>query len=107
MALVIKGNRQYTIAEEKIKEYLILGFSQINEKGEIIQPGQAITLKDIKEENATIKAKLAIYQENADKLDQFEEVQKENEDLKAQVAALNGQIADLSAQLETANKGKK
>jgi len=100
MLLVQKGNKQLDIDEIQKGIYLALGFSVVDsETGDIKEAGQATTLNDLKAENTTLKTKLSEYQENASKLDQFEEIQKENEDLKAQVA-------DLAAQLETANKGK-
>ena len=99
MALVIKGNKQLTVAPEKVKEYLSIGYSEIDEEGKVLQVGEATDLKDIKAENDTLKAKLAEYKDNIEKLDQFEEVQKENEALKAE-------NTDLKAQLEAATKGK-
>lgn len=100
MLIVQKGNKQLNIDEIQKDIYLALGFSVIDpETGDIKEAGQATTLNDLKAENATLKTKLSEYQENAAKLDQFEAIQKENEDLKAQVA-------DVTAQLEAANKGK-
>jgi cell shape-determining protein MreC len=87
MALVIKGNKQLTVAPEKVKEYLSIGYSEIDEKGEVLQVGEATDLKDIKAENAYLIAKLAEYKDNIEKLDQLEALQKENEDLKAQLEA--------------------
>ena len=87
MALVIKGNKQLTVAPEKVKEYLSIGYSEIDEKGEVLQVGEATDLKDIKAENDTLKAKLAEYKDNIEKLDQLEALQAENADLKAQLEA--------------------
>ena len=113
MALVIKGNKQLTVAPEKVKEYLSIGYSEIDEKGEVLQVGEATDLKDIKAENDTLKAKLAEYKENSEKLDQLAEVQKENEALKAEKETLVAELellkaenADLKAQLEATAKGK-
>ena len=44
MALVIKGNKQLTVAPEKVKEYLSIGYSEIDEKGEVLQVGEATDL---------------------------------------------------------------
>jgi cell shape-determining protein MreC len=113
MALVIKGNKQLTVAHEKVKEYLSMGYSEIDEEGNVLQVGDATDLKDIKAENDTLKAKLAEYKENVEKLDQFEEIQKENEDLKAEKETLVAELEPLKAenvslkeQLEAAAKGK-
>lgn len=94
--VVIKGNRQLTIQDEQLSEMLAKGYSRIDEKGEILEHGAATELKDIKAENDTLKAKLAEYKDNSEKLDQFEALEKENTELKAQAEALNVQIAELS-----------
>jgi cell division protein FtsB len=76
MPKVIKGNRQLTVAEEKVNEFLTLGWSLINDKGDIIEVGQATDLKSIKAENDTLKAELAKLKAENDKL------KKENAKLK-------------------------
>jgi predicted nuclease with TOPRIM domain len=86
MPKVLKGNKQLTVAEEKVNEFLQMGYNLIDDEGKIVKAGQATTLKDIKAENDTLKAK-------------YSELEKENEALKAQAA-------DLTAQLEAATKGK-
>lgn len=87
MIQVIKGNVQLTINEDKLDEFLKLGYSQIDEKGEIVKAGQATTLKEIKEENMTLKAELAKYQ--AINLEEIEAIKAENETLKAELEAAN------------------
>ena len=87
MALVIKGNKQLTVAPEKVKEYLSIGYSEIDEEGKVLQVGEATDLKDIKAENDTLKAKLAEYKDNIEKLDQLEALQAENANLKTQLEA--------------------
>jgi len=68
----------------------------VDEKGEISELGDATTFKGIKSEMETLKAKLAEYKANSEKLDQVEALEKENTELKAQVEALNAQIAELN-----------
>ena len=87
MAFVLKGNKQLTVLDEKVTEFLKMGYSEVNKEGEILQVGEATDLKDIKAENDTLKAKLAEYKENIDKLDQCEAIQAENVELKAQLEA--------------------
>ena len=87
MALVIKGNKQLTVAAEKVNEYLSIGYSEIDEDGKVLQVGEATDLKDIKAENDTLKAKLAEYKDNIEKLDQLEALQAENANLKTQLEA--------------------
>lgn len=119
MALVIKGNKQLTVATEKVKEYLSIGYSEIDEEGKILRVGEATDLKDIKAENADLKAKLAEYQtvsleeieaikssqealiaESSNKDIEIDTLRKENEALKAE-------NANLKEQLEAATKKTK
>lgn len=98
MPVVMKGNKQLTVAEHKIKEFLAIGYSLIDEEGKIVQAGNATSLTEIKSENATLKAELAKYQ--SINLEEIEAIKAENETLKAQ-------IEDLTSQLEAAaKKGK-
>ena len=87
MIVVQKLNKQLRINEDAKEMYLALGYSVVNEKGEIEEAGQATSLAEIKEENATLKANLA-------------QVLKEKE-------ALNAENADLKAQLEAVTKKTK
>lgn len=89
MVVMQKANRQIFANENEVNLYLAQGFSQLDEKGEIVKAGEATDLADIKAENATLKIKLAEYKDNSEKLDQFEALQKENEDLKVQLEAAN------------------
>jgi hypothetical protein len=57
MPLVQRDNRQLKVSEDKLEEFLTLGYSQINDEGKIITPGKAITYEDIKAENETLKSK--------------------------------------------------
>jgi len=84
MLVVQKGNKQLNIEEIQKDVYLALGYSVVNEKGEVEEAGQATTLADLKAENTTLKEKLT---ENAEKLDQLEALQAENSSLKEQLEA--------------------
>ena len=75
MPKVIKGNVQLTIEEHKIDEFLKLGYSLIDENGNITKVGEATTLEAIKAENATLKTELT-------------KVKAENEKLKKENAKL-------------------
>lgn len=76
MPKVLKGNKQLTVAEEKVGEFLQLGYSLIDEKGNIVKAGEATSLKELKEENNTLKAELA-------------KLKAENYNLKSQVEVSN------------------
>lgn len=96
MIIVQQGNKQLKVDEASKEVYLALGYSVIDEDGEITELGNATTFKGIKSEMETLKSKLAEYKANSEKLDQFEAIQKENEELKAANETLNAQIAELS-----------
>jgi cell shape-determining protein MreC len=98
--VVQKGNKQLRIPEEAKDMYLSLGYSVIDEEGEIVEAGHATDLAAIKAENNTLKSKLSEYQENAEKLEKVAE-------LEAKVAEYEKANADLSAQLEAATKKSK
>lgn len=79
MAQVMKGNKQLTINEDKVREFLELGYSLIDKEGNIVKAGMATSLKEIKEENATIKSEI-----NKLKLEN-EKLKIENDTLKKQL----------------------
>ncbi len=58
MALVVKGNTEFTIPEEKVKEYLEMGYSQIDYKGKVIQNGNPKTPDDYNHLVSELKAKV-------------------------------------------------
>lgn len=99
MPKMIKANKELNVADEKVVEFLKLGYSQIDEDGKIVKVGEATDLKDIKAENDTLKAKLAEYQENAEKIEKVAE-------LEAKLAEYEKANQELAAQLEEA-KAKK
>ena len=100
MLIVQQGNKQLRINETDKDVYLALGYNVLDEEGKVIELGNAVSTSAIKAENTSLKAKLAEYKDNIEKLDQLAEVQKENEALKAE-------NADLKAQLEAATKKTK
>ena len=56
MIIVQQGNKQLKIDEASKGIYLALGYSVIDEKGEITELGNATTFKGIKSEMETLKA---------------------------------------------------
>lgn len=89
MAQVMKGNRQITINEDKIEEFLIMGYSLIDEKGDIIKAGNAVTFKDLKVENETLKTELAKLKESNLNSEEIEALRAENESLKKDIKKLS------------------
>ncbi len=84
--IVQKGNKQLTIDDNALDSYLELGFSEVNEKGNVVTNGKATTLKDVQAENSTLKAELAKYQ--SINLEEVETIKTENESLKAELEKL-------------------
>lgn len=82
MVIVQKGNKQLKINEEAKEMYLSLGFSVIDENGDIKEAGHATDLAAIKAENDTLKAELAKYQ--SINLEEIEAIKTENVTLKTE-----------------------
>lgn len=78
MPVVMKGNKQLTVEEHKVKEFLGMGYSLIDEDGNITQAGNATSLAEIKAENLTLKAELTKYKS----------IEAENAALKAEIEEL-------------------
>lgn len=76
MPLVIKGNKQLTVDEYKVKEFLQLGYSEIDEKGKIIQKAVPTNLSEFKEAYKTVCVENDSLKKEIDKL------KKENAKLK-------------------------
>lgn len=50
MAIVEKGNKVLRISDEKIEEYLKMGYCQIDENGKVKRKSTAMTLDGLKQE---------------------------------------------------------
>lgn len=59
MALVKRGNCEYTIADHLVEEYLAKGYSLLDEKGKVIREKTPVNLEDFKLQNAELKNKVA------------------------------------------------
>lgn len=57
MAIVKKANRQLTVEEHKIDDYIARGYDQIDTTGELLRKGDPVTLNDYKREYAILKKK--------------------------------------------------
>lgn len=94
MIQVQRGNKQLTISETSLEQYLTMGYSQIDEKGNVIKPGDAVITADIKAENKTLKAQLT-------------KLQEENKILKEENKELKSEIKDLKKSDEDPAAGEK
>jgi FtsZ-binding cell division protein ZapB len=101
MPNVIKGNRELTVAEEKVDEFLQLGYNLIDSEGKIVQTGNAITLKDVRAENDTLKVKYAELKVK------YETLKVEDEALKVEDEALKVENEKIKAENEALKKQKK
>lgn len=80
MARVIKKNKQLRVSEEKLEEFLAMGYSRIDDNGEVITVGKATTLAGYEAENNSLKV------ENAELKKEIENIKAENSKLKASIA---------------------
>ena len=83
MALVKRANCERIVPDEKVNEFLALGYSLIDKDGTVLKKGKAqskedllVAYKDAQAENADLKA------ENV-------KLKEENDSLKAEIEALN------------------
>lgn len=93
MKIVMKKNKQLKIPDEKLEEFLEMGYSRIDENGEVIIAGKATTLAGYKAENNFLKA------ENV-------ELKKEIENLKAENAKLKENNSGKDKDQEKKSKSK-
>lgn len=77
MVIVIKKNKQLQVADEKLAEFIEMGYSQIDENGKVIQQGKANTIAAYETENNLLKV------ENTKLKKEIEKLKAENEQLKA------------------------
>lgn len=94
MLTVQRGNKQLTISEQALPQFLGMGYSQIDENGKIVKQGEAKTEADLKAENNTLKAEI-------DKL------KSENETLKAENDTLKAENVELKEANSDDKKSKK
>jgi len=84
MLLVKKANCECSIAEEKLDEFLNLGYDLINKKGEVLKKGNAQSKDDFMRENKELREKVQAMTDVIDTL------KSENDTLKAKIAELEG-----------------
>lgn len=73
MKIVMKKNKQLQISDEKLEEFLAMGYSRIDENGEVITAGKATTLAGYEAENNSLKAENAQLKENNSEKDKNQE----------------------------------
>ncbi len=79
MALMIKGNCEKIVSEEKVSEFIELGYSLLDDKGKVIKHGNPQNKDDFRAENEALK------HENASLNSENKKLIAENEALKAEI----------------------
>lgn len=70
MAKVMKGNRQLTVSDEVLQDYLDKGYNEIDQDGKIIRTGKVVTLADCQERIKELEQALAVLDVTANELTQ-------------------------------------
>lgn len=91
MAIMKKGNCEKVVDEDKVNEFIELGYSLLDEKGEVIKFGEPQSKDDFRTENKELKV-------------QNEELKKQNNEYAAEIEKLNEQIEKL---VSASKKGEK
>lgn len=58
MAIVIKKNKELIVADEKLQEFIDMGYTQIDEKGKVIKAGKVNTIAAYQAENSQLKEEI-------------------------------------------------
>ena len=58
MAIVIKKNKELIVADEKLQEFIDMGYTQIDEKGTVIKAGKVNTIAAYQAENTQLKEEI-------------------------------------------------
>lgn len=86
MAIMKKGNCEKVVDEDKVNEFIELGYSLLDEKGEVIKFGEPQSKDDFRTENKELK--------------------KQNDEYAAEIKKLKEQIEKLNLAAEKGNKKK-
>ena len=105
MAIVLKGNRQLTIEEHKVEDYVAQGYDYIDKCGNVLTKGDPITLTDYKREYAKkeVKTKDSTLQEALNKVKTLESSVADKE---AEIETLNAKIAEFEKNQSTSKNSK-
>lgn len=93
MAIMKKGNCEKVVDEDKVNEFIELGYSLLDEKGEVIKFGEPQSKDDFRTENKELKV-------------QNEELKKQNDEYATEIEKLKEQIEKLNLAAEKGNKKK-
>ena len=79
MKIVMKKNKQLQVPDEKLEEFLALGYNEIDSEGKVVSVGKATTLAGFQAENDRLKA------ENTQLKEEIEKLKAENVKLKKEL----------------------
>ena len=68
MKIVMKKNKQLQVPDEKLEEFLALGYNEIDSEGKVVSVGKATTLAAYEAETNMLKAENAQLKEEIEKL---------------------------------------
>ena len=99
MKMVMKGNKQLRVADERVDDMLAAGFCEVDSKtGKIIKEPKQDALAELKKENKALKKENeALKKENEALKKENEALKKENEALKKENEALKEELDGLKA----------
>ena len=58
MDIVIKKNKEIIVVDEKLQEFIDMGYTQIDEKGKVIKAGKVNTIAAYQAENTQLKEEI-------------------------------------------------
>ena len=107
MAIMKKGNCEKVVDEDKVNEFIELGYSLLDEKGEVIKFGEPQSKDDFRTENKELKVQNEeLKVQNEELKVQNEELKKQNDEYAAEIEKLNKQIEELNSALKKGEKKK-
>lgn len=91
--LVKKGNNERVIAEEKLPEFLKMGYSHIDKTGKVIKKGEAQTAGDLRAAYAEATKEVTALTKQVEELNEkLDAANKENDELKAEIERLKNGV---------------
>lgn len=107
MAIVLKGNRQLTIEEHKVEDYVAQGYDYIDKRGNVLTKGNLITLTDYKREYAALKKEVKTKDSTLQEaLNKVKTLESSVADKEAEIEKLNAKIAEFKKNQSTSKNSK-
>lgn len=107
MAIVLKGNRQLTIEEHKVEDYVAQGYDYIDKRGNVLTKGNLITLTDYKREYAALKKEVKTKDSTLkEALNTVKTLESSVADKEAEIEKLNAKIAEFEKNQLTSKNSK-